>query len=84
MSYNTKDILNFFRDHNPSYIKMDDNTWSIFTVPTQWKRGFETFEDAIEYTMKFIKNGKWKPGESSFSRFIDKIEKSSEKRVKEK
>jgi len=82
-----RDYLKFFKEFEP-HIQVEDDPrafdpnanpnaeyWEIFTVPTQWMRGFLSYEDAVHCAMDYIKKGEWKPDESSFSRFIQNMEK---------
>jgi len=89
MKYTTKEYLYFFRDYEPSIQQLNkeenDNrppgtrrgngNWEIFTVPTQHLWGFDSYEDAVEYALDFVKEGNWKSDECELIRFIREIEK---------
>ena len=85
LKYTAQQYIEFFRDYLPSFERegngkanySDTGDWGIFTSPTQWRKGFSSYEDAVEYCMDFIIKGNWKPEETSFGRMIHEIEKEN-------
>ena len=58
--YKKRDYLWFFKDFEPLVILREDGLWEIFTLPTQWVRGFNSYRSAVHYAMDYIEEGKWK------------------------
>lgn len=80
MKYSTSEIIDFLRDFKPSITEEYDEfkktgKYNLFTIPTQHCRiSFDSYEEALEYGMDFIKEGNWKVGESPIGRFENSLE----------